>query len=480
MFGRQLVSFNNPASFQGVGIGRQGSVDYSLPSSYDGQMQVIHGSPLLTSSFHGFDDDRMIAMPAENFDSHSCASLHTAMLITQESDAMKFGDHRSNSSFIQLDTSDVSFYGDFSLSFSFRTYYPNGILFTLARHNGHYQRSAATKKPVFVVALVDGRIVYRLKMSDRHHVELSSSTSRLLNDGQWHHVAAGRKKLSLWLNVDSKDRVENNKPKRRLSLKKGIMAFIGGLSPDFDHGENELIMAQNGFMPTTEGFKGCIKKFYLNDKHVNFQKLDLPQGVGTCFVEIEKGAYFLGEESFAIYDDGFNIGLKADISFDFRTTKQSGVFFSMSNGTDETPNLSIELSHHGTVIASVDLGNGPIRAEKTFSTAFELCDGRWHTVKVQYEKNSISLKVDRHEVVYGLNEGTNEPLKMEPFTSAPLYVGGLPTGAPSGSLKTRESFQGCMRNIEVNDKRKDWLSDVRLFNVEPNACPISRLDGFRN
>lgn len=514
VFDSKLLRFNKPVQFRGVGIGREGgSLDWGWGGTdvLAGTISRGHVKATSTSTSERggmvpqkpssiiFDDlyDQMMSIPAEHYDRHtSCASTHHSMLTTTAMDAMAFGDsRRANSSHVQLPTEDNEFYADFSLSFSFRSYYPNGILFTLARLGQKADYQTKSGKPVFVLALVEGTVMLRMKMSDRHYVELRSSASRKLNDGMWHHVTAGRKKLSLWMNVDLKDRVENSKPKRRLALKKGIQAFVGGLPEDYaifgghsqSSAENEVVLGQNGgvsssatFLPTLEGFKGCLRKFLLNERAIDFRSLRLPDGVGTCFTEIEKGSYFSGVDSFAVYDDAFNIGLKADISFDFRTSKQSGVLLAMSNGSAAgAPSLSIELTTDGAIVASADLGGGGsgglFRARKAFNSAFELCDGRWHSVRVHYTTNAISLKVDRAEVVYGFNEAKNGNNNgggsTAPFTAAPLYIGGLPELAPSGSLLGRDSFAGCLRNVEVNEQRKDWLSDVTLYGVVPNACP---------
>ena len=525
VFDSKLLSFNKPVQFRGVGIGREGgSLDWGWGGTdvLAGTINRGHVKATSTStSQHSnvspkqpppssllYDDlyDQMMSIPAEHYGhSSACASPHHAMLTTTAMDAMAFGDSRrsANSSYIQLPTEDNEFYADFSLSFAFRSFYPNGILFTLARGSHHNQQQQSSSrstpgKPVFVVALVDGTVLLRMKMSDRHYVELHSSSTRKLNDGKWHHVLAGRKKLSLWMNVDLKDRVENSKPKRRLALKRGIQAFIGGLPEEFaifgasnaggqSSAENELQTATNNgavsasatFLPTLEGFKGCVRKVLLNDRAIDFRSLPrLPDGVGTCFTEIEKGSYFPGVEgaSFAVYDDAFNLGLKADISFDFRTTRQEGVLLALANGsalTGQTPSLAVELTTEdggAAIVASADLGGGPFRAKKSLGGAFELCDGRWHSVRVHYTTSAISLKVDRAEVVYGFNE-VKETTTATPFTSAPLYIGGLPEGAPSGVLLGRQPFAGCLRNVEVNEQRKDWLTDVTLFGVVPNSCP---------
>lgn len=114
-----------------------------------------------------------------------------------------------------------------------------------------------------------------------------------------------------------------------------------------------------------------------------------------------------------------------DIELEFKTTQMNGILLAHNSGTEyEVSGLSIEL-FSGQVVASVDIGDGPIRAVKQFASQFTVCDGKWHLIKVLYTKSSISLKVDKHEVVYGLNENGSDK-KSEPFTSAPLFIGGLP------------------------------------------------------
>lgn len=74
---------------------------------------------------------------------------------------------------------------------------------------------------------------------------------------------------------------------------------------------------------------------------------------------------------------------------------------------------------------------------------------------------------------------------------APLYIGGLPgricvvdrravielavcvvDDAPVGTLKTRDNFKGCIRNIKVGDRLMDWIDMDELSNVRLNSCPV--------
>lgn len=78
------------------------------------------------------------------------------------------------------------------------------------------------------------------------------------------------------------------------------------------------------------------------------------------------------------------------------------------------------------VIATVNTGSslGMFSATKSFHSKYEMCDGKWHSVKLYYVKNSITLKVDSYDVAYGLSSNGNA--YGEPRTSSPLYIGGIP------------------------------------------------------
>lgn len=127
---------------------------------------------------------------------------------------------------------------------------------------------------------------------------------------------------------------------------------------------------------------------------------------------------------FKFLDDQFNLGFKFDVELEFKTTRLNGILLSLTNGSDsQVPSLSIELVN-GQVIASVDIGDGPFRATKNFASKYDMCDGKWHMVKLQYAKSSVTLKVDRYDIAYGLNE--NKQRKLLPTTNTPFYIGGLP------------------------------------------------------
>lgn len=41
-----------------------------------------------------------------------------------------------------------------------------------------------------------------------------------------------------------------------------------------------------------------------------------------------------------------------------------------------------------------------------------------------------------------------------------------------GTLRVRDNFKGCIRNVVIRGEIKDWTDMARLNNVLLNACPI--------
>lgn len=404
VFNGRLLKLNEPVSFEGVGIGRESDVFYST-NGYD------------------LSGERMESMPAQIFE--TCAELPQYSL---EPRAVKIGD--AQYSHITLNVERKKFARDFRLTFEFRTYYPNGLFFLIRGNNRRIKFHLS-------LALKGGYVVADLL--EKKRIELVSINKHPLNDGLWHNITIIKQDKVLKLKVDDNKVVEIERVRRKLPLRSPI--YIGGIPEGLNNIDDNLIQ---------ESFKGCIKNF-----HIGHQYIDLASGmlhnISECFSKIEKGAYFAGD-GYAIFgnhkmiclmpnrlifffknlilflDDNFNLGYKSDIELEFKTTRLNGILLSIANGSDfEAPSLSVEL-HNGQIIASVDIGNGPFRAVKAFDSKYDMCDGRWHVVKLQYAKSSVTLKVDKYEAVYGLSE--KESHKIDSFTQSPLYIGGLPGKNP--------------------------------------------------
>ena len=62
-------------------------------------------------------------------------------------------------------------------------------------------------------------------------------------------------------------------------------------------------------------------------------------------------------------------------------------------------------------------------ARKTFKYRYRLCDNAWHSVRANFFKDSVTLRVDSEQEAYGFNGAVNSE---RVWVEAPLYIGGLP------------------------------------------------------
>lgn len=46
--------------------------------------------------------------------------------------------------------------------------------------------------------------------------------------------------------------------------------------------------------------------------------------------------------------------------------------------------------------------------------------------------------------------------------------------APSGTLKVKENFNGCLRNFKIDDQSIDWNNMEKLNNVAIDSCPVGK------
>ncbi|XP_075525225.1 wing blister isoform X1 [Dermacentor variabilis] len=413
VFNDVLLGFNFPVSHEGAGIGRLLKRPRPMPPEHD-RMAVLTEQEL----------DQCSDQPPPD--------LHEK--------AVKFGD--TLNSHVKLFDA-IDFKNNFNVSLELRTYYPNGVL--LLAQAGSLHRH-------FALVLSGGRVL--LEITEKTSKKLHSHGG--LNDGDWHHVGLSKEGSRLTLSVDDKAALMLQVHKR-MHFRSPL--YVGGIASSLSVPEDLV----------KESFKGCIRNFNVNNRYVDLASGE-SNGVGQCFANIEPGAFFQGD-AYAVYDEQFNVDNKLELQLEFRTWRLNGVLMSLAENPDGAPSLAMEL-HEGEVIVSVDLGQngtGPFRARKVFGSRFAMCDGQWHLLRAHFSRNEISLRIDRHQVAYGLAPST----PSEPHTESPLYIGGLPEHTSNGALFGRDNFVGCLRNLAINDKRIDWIDMASLHNVLPNSCPAN-------
>lgn len=187
-----------------------------------------------------------------------------------------------------------------------------------------------------------------------------------------------------------------------------------------------------------------------------------------------------------------------EFEIEFKTSELNGVLLSVAQPSDY-PALSVEL-YMGKVVLSCDLGDGsPFHLETDLTTKFTLCDNKWHTISGLFNSKEIALRVDQQPWINKVLDRAKH-LNGRIATKSPLYIGGLPgkchkrrlrgkevynnpifhldisvDSASSGSLLSRENFNGCIRNVAIRNganqnEIRDWTDMDGLYNVLLSEC----------
>ncbi|CAH0558317.1 unnamed protein product [Brassicogethes aeneus] len=346
--------------------------------------------------------------------------------------AAKFGN--KNNSYAKISV-NFNLKKSFNLSFQFRTFYPQGVLIFAEGGRNHY----------LALQLENGKLKLNIKGKKEKRPKIPDVD---VNDGKWHNltisltVVKKSKKMSITLDGASHVSKINN-----ANLKP--LLYMGGIPENL--GTVNLNLPQ---------FRGCIKGFSFNGKTHDYHD---STNVGQCFAKIEKGAYF-GGDSYAVYQNNYEINSQFDVRFDFRTSEQNGVLLSISN-SQNSPALSIELQN-GALVMAVDMGNGITNnVSNNLNSEFALCNYKWHSVKTSYSTSELTVNVD------GITKTWVIPYSDSADINAPLYIGGIADSAPVGTLKARENFKGCIRNVLINSDITDWTDMHNLHNIMLNSCP---------
>ncbi|XP_043232783.1 laminin subunit alpha-1-like [Amphibalanus amphitrite] len=389
--------------------------------------------------------DQMATEPAPD-------RCHQPRQVTLADRALKFGDGPHSHVFQQVSKKELQ-RKNFNVSLSFRTFYPNGLLL----YNERRKRQAH-----FVLMLRNGAVIFN---ATRRAKTMELTAGGHLNDGTWKRVTLTKRGRRYSLAVDGGPET-SARGLGRLPAGNGL--YVGGL-PQSSYGDQQSLGNERLTTLRTESFKGCIRQLAVRQRVYNLTlRQNTSLKVAQCNAHVEQGTFF-GGDSFATYDDSFQLGDEVSLALHFRTTALDGVLISVS-GPDARPALALEL-HDGEVVFSVQNGSKePIRARMKFATRFAMCDNRWHTVKAYYVQNQARLRVDKYPETYGVKKDSGRILTGR----FPLYIGGLPysSGPVKSILLQQDNFRGCIRNIEINKRRRDWTDMTQLTNVLLNSCPV--------
>lgn len=133
-------------------------------------------------------------------------------------------------------------------------------------------------------------------MVARGRKRIETIMSRKLNDGQWHRITLKSVNKVLTIRIQSESSMnaieeEVLKMPRRISAMN--MMYVGGIVDSMLSFSAELTSKM-------EQFKGCIKRFLMNNISQDLARPGRHFGIGQCFPNVEKGSYFAGD-AYAIY-----------------------------------------------------------------------------------------------------------------------------------------------------------------------------------
>uniref|UniRef100_A0A1B0BIW7 Laminin subunit alpha-1 n=1 Tax=Glossina palpalis gambiensis TaxID=67801 RepID=A0A1B0BIW7_9MUSC len=431
VFNNRTLNFNQAVRFANVQIGRNGPIMGSVNGLND---ILLKTEPMIGKSF--------TAAP------EGCKRVGS---YSYEPNAFKFGDEPY--SYAQLQGVYRNYWQkNFQISFDFRSFYPNGLIFLapgLKEKHKHY----------LALVLKDGHLLLIVRGRRREELPLHAK----LNDGEWHHVTlqCQDRKVTMSVEIGRTDQKTSAQMKIPKKIAASHHVLVGGLPENPPKMPTELLMK-------LEPFKGCLRRFLIGNSTQDLAKPGKHLHVGQCFPKVERGSYFPGD-AYAVYKKNFHVGKYLELEMEFRTSELSGILLSISEPTG-FPALSLEL-FNGNIVFSCDLGDGnPFRVESLLPHKYTLCNNKWHNISALYDDEQIALRIDQMPAIMAVSPQRTVG-KVQ--TKSPLYIGGIPEIASSGSLLTRENFKGCIRNVSIRNERRDWIDMDNLHNVLLSECLVT-------
>ncbi|ODM90707.1 Laminin subunit alpha-1 [Orchesella cincta] len=444
-FENDSLNFNYPVSYSNQNLGQ-------CPKHHDPDPLLFNTRYIFLNSMGGDEgrNEPVIRLTGDP----ECVPKDPVIEQEETFKAWHFGDAVESYATLNLVGSKV-LKQTFNITFSFRTMYPNGMFFQGLRKRGGGGYCLMS-------FLKDGQVMVKLHGSRPQ--DLVSSVSGL-NDGKWHQITVVKADDKMFLFVDGRNATQTQVPKIKAIAK----IHIGGVPSSEGHDclENSI--------HKPEYFKGCLKNWIINSHVYSLDSNSAHlSNVNPCFRSVEAGSFFRSG-SFAIYSHNFTLGTMMEVQLDFRSDSRNGMLLNLvPNKGSRYPKFTIFLKD-GKVVA-----RETISVEEYYEAVadFEpdkglVCDGHWHNVRANYEKGSITLRVDSREPIFALAEpesvrlGQSFPSSSEVGT---IYIGGMDDGASRSNGKIQ--FHGCIRNIVLNRQIRDWTDMAVVHNVFLNACPL--------
>ncbi|XP_063375814.1 laminin subunit alpha-2-like [Cydia fagiglandana] len=416
-----------PARNKGLFIG-------GMPAAQDGPMY---------KGFSGTVADLIVDSNVVGFETATAS-------YTVEVGAVKFGDSPGSHATLRLPPRVK----ELSLSLSFRTFAPDGLLLL----------APGTKtKPKHYMALLVREGKLRLYVRGRRRKELSLAAS--VSDGEWREVTVRISRNRLVLSSGGAASAAHAPPAARAPR-----LYVGGLPQPLNNIPNSILRVG--------GFLGCIRRVVVNDRAEDLvRNAAAHHRVGQCFPNVERGAYF-GGDAYALWSSAWRPGESgaeaAEMRLRFRSAEPSGLLLAATNLVLELKDGAVsvnlyELSGERLVVILTRSGSTTSLASARGPGNRALCDGRWHSVLVRVARAHVALALDAGPEI---RDGDATLVDEESAPAAPLYVGGLPEGSTDGV--DAQNFKGCIDDVSIGGQKRKWKDMEALHNVLLDSCPVTQ------
>ncbi|KAG8442191.1 hypothetical protein GDO86_011115 [Hymenochirus boettgeri] len=356
--------------------------------------------------------------------------------ITLTKGSFQFGDSKATHLLYELNKQLLKDRSHFSLDI--RISEPGGLIFLMTDKEETSHLALHISKGRFVFSLGTKGNKLKIRSQDKY------------NDGKWHTVVFGWDGFTGQMIVDG------------INSRKGTLTKYFGLE--------KMTSVRLGGMKSVKiqavpqkSFSGCLKNVKLNSLPLEGPPSHTV-GVTPCYDgPFEHGIFFAKSGGYIVLDNSFSLKMELEMVFNVRPQSQSSVLLYTGN-IERGLSLYIEA---GKVTLSVK--NGADEVLVSIKPQRVLCDGQWHTIKVIQKQSVVQLEVDKE-----LKKSTGPKSVTQSSTASPLFIGGVPAALEAQRLPVKSSFNGCMKNVNINNKIIDFTK-ISTFSgaISLGRCPVS-------
>lgn len=354
----------------------------------------------------------------------------------------------NGNSYIILARNDLNFKDTVFVSFQFKTFNKNGLLFLIGS-------PLSAKKSYFSIELNDGKVVVKYDLGSTFTKVPSEQT---YNDGQWHFIKVNREGKECLVTVDNRDEQSG---------------FAMGLSTDLTTDDNIYVGGFRGMNPyyevTKEGFDGCIKDLQIDSTQQNLIKhkesFGVTIGCSTFVRVVSFSIEMVSTRAYVEFQNQTIDPMKNDadrndmiqITFKFRTLVKSGLLLHLTNA--QWDKFVIVYLSEGMLILRTS-NNQLLRTDSQYYN-----DNKWHFITINFNQRTLDMDVDD---INSFSIDINDPMDFSRLDT--VFVGGMQSDRYDYLFS---QFTGCIGDISINYKFLNFADSNNLKNAVFKKCPLS-------